>query len=93
MRTRLPIFLALGFLTGAVVPAPSEAHVVRFVVEETRPFAGGMSFGTTGPYERLDGTVYMEVDPNDPLHAVLVNLDKAPETLGVWWSSAHRSLS
>ena len=78
MRRKLPIFLAISFLTAAVVPAPSEAHVVRFVVEETRPFAGDMSFGTTGPYERLDGTVYMEVDPNDPLHAVLVNLDKAP---------------
>ena len=54
MRRRLPIVLAISFLAGAVVPAQSEAHVVRFVVEETRPFAGGMSFGTTGPYERLD---------------------------------------
>ncbi len=56
----------------------AEARVVRFVVEQTRQFAGGMSFGDVGPYERLDGTAYMEVDPTDPLNAVIVNLDKAP---------------
>jgi hypothetical protein len=37
-----------------------------------------MSYGDAGPYERLDGTAYMEVSPYDPLNAVIVNLDKAP---------------
>src|SRR5258707_9327777 len=55
----------------------AEARVVRFVVE-TRIFAEGISFGTVGPYQRLDGTAYMEVDPADPLNATLVNLDRAP---------------
>src|SRR5581483_5811255 len=40
--------------------------------------AEGMPFGAAGPYERLDGTAYFEVDPKDPLNAVIVNLDKAP---------------
>jgi len=65
-------------LLVALVPSWSEARVVRFVVEQTRPLADGMSFGTAGPYERLDGTAYFEVDPKDPLNAVIVNLDKAP---------------
>ena len=56
----------------------AEARVVRFVIEQQREFAGGMEFGEVGPYERLDGTVYMEVDPDDPSNAVIVNLDKAP---------------
>ena len=56
----------------------AEARVARFVVEQRRVFADGTEFGTVGPYERLDGTVYMEVDPEDPLNAVIVNLDKAP---------------
>src|SRR5216684_3609391 len=56
----------------------AEARVVRFVVERTRIFAEGISFGTVGPYQRLDGTAYMEVDPADPLNATLVNLDRAP---------------
>jgi hypothetical protein len=37
-----------------------------------------VAWGTAGAYERLDGTAYMEVDPRDPLNAVIVNLDKAP---------------
>jgi hypothetical protein len=72
------VLLAVGFLMAAAVPGPSEARVVRFVVEQQRSFAGGVAWGTSGPYERLDGTAYMEVDPQDPLNAVIVNLDKAP---------------
>ena len=56
----------------------AEARVVRFVIEQRRVFAEGTEFGEVGQYERLDGTVYMEVDPDDPLNAVLVNLDRAP---------------
>ena len=63
-----------------VVPTQSEARVVRLVVEQTRMVLDGKSFGTAGVYERLDGTVYFEVDPRDPLNAVIVNLDKAPRT-------------
>ena len=53
---------------------------MRFVVEQTRRVIDGKSFGNAGPYERLDGTVYFEVDPRDPLNAIIVNLDKAPRT-------------
>ena len=55
-----------------------EAKVVRLVVERTTPYAGGKAFGETGAFDRLEGTVYMEVDPHDPLNAVIVNLDRAP---------------
>ena len=66
--------LLLVMLTASL----AEARVVRFVVEQRRVFAEGKEFGAVGPYERLDGTVYMEVDPDDPLNAVIVNLDRAP---------------
>src|SRR5689334_18880719 len=56
----------------------ADARVVRFVVEQRRPFADGKAFGTIGPYERLDGTAYLEVDPRDPLNAAIVDVDKAP---------------
>src|SRR5919106_1355556 len=71
------VFLAALVLLSAW-PASSDARVVRFVVEQRRPIAEGASFGAAGPYERLDGTVYIEVDPRDPLNKVIVNLDKAP---------------
>lgn len=61
-----------------VAVSVSEARVTRLVVEQRRPFAGGMAFGEVGPYERLDGTAYLEVDPRDPLNAVIVNIRRAP---------------
>lgn len=29
--------------------------------------------------QRLTGTAYMEVDPRDPLNAIIVDIDKAPK--------------
>ena len=37
-----------------------------------------MRFGQVGPYERLRGIAHVEVDPDDPRHREIVNLDKAP---------------
>jgi alpha/beta hydrolase family protein len=71
----------IGFLTALValsIAQVVDARVTRFVVEDRVPFAGGMEWGTAGAYERLKGTAYMEVDPRDPLDAVIVNLDRAP---------------
>jgi hypothetical protein len=36
-----------------------------------------MEFGAVGPYERLQGTVFGELDPRHRLNAGIVNLDKA----------------
>jgi len=70
-------FLIAAFVV-LLAPWPSEARLVRLVVEHTRVFAEGASFGSVGPYERLDGIAYFEIDPDDPLNAILVNIDKAP---------------
>jgi hypothetical protein len=77
-NTIIPVLAAL--VLPAIAPVPGEARVVRFMVEQTRLIADGKSFGEVGPYERLDGTVYIEVDPADPLNAGIINLDKAPRT-------------
>lgn len=70
------------FLTAIVIvallPSAADARVVRFVVEQRDVLADGASWGSAGPYERLVGTAYLEVDPRDPLNAVIVDLDKAP---------------
>jgi hypothetical protein len=73
-RTKLLLLAALVW----IVPYQANARVVRFVVEQRTILANGMNWGNAGPYERLNGTAYMEVDPKDPLNAVIVNLDKAP---------------
>lgn len=71
--------LVLTVLTLALAPSLIEARVVRLVVDQKRPLADGAVFGNAGAYERLDGTAFLEVDPKDPLNAIIVNLDRAPK--------------
>ena len=78
MRRRTIALVVLAGLLGALAAPPADARVVRIEVERTTPYAGGKEFGDAGQFERLDGTVYLEVDPEDPLNAVIVNLDRAP---------------
>ena len=73
------VFVTIGFFLATAVPRASEARVVGFVVERRQSFVGGVAWGTAGPYEKLLGTAYMEVDPRDPLNAVIVDLDNAPK--------------
>ena len=47
------------------------------VTERESPVFGGTEFGTLGPYERLHGTVFGELDPTHPLNAGILNLDRA----------------
>ena len=80
VRTR-----AIGGITIALtllLSAGAEARVVHFVVDDRQSYAGGAEFGTSGPFERVLGTAYMEADPADPLNAIIVNLDKAPKNAG-----------
>jgi hypothetical protein len=56
----------------------SAARVTRFIVQDQVVIANGRDWGRAGPYERLKGRAYLEVDPRDPLNAVIYNLDKAP---------------
>src|SRR4030095_16988685 len=79
-RSKFVLTALLAIAVPHVMPTLSEARVVRFVVEQRRPVLDGKSFGEAGPYERLDGTVYFEVDPKDPLNALIINLDKTPQT-------------
>ena len=70
---------AAALVAAAAAPRAVEARVVAFVVESRQPLVGGASWGDVGPYERLTGTAYMEVDPRDPLNAVIVDIDRAPQ--------------
>ena len=78
MIKRVIVSLTVGGLMAGWLAEPAAARVVRVVVERTTPYAGGKTFGEAGTFERLEGTVYMEVDHDDPLNAVVVNLDRAP---------------
>ena len=47
------------------------------VTERESPVFGGVEFGAVGPYERLHGTIFGELDPAHPQNAGIVNLDRA----------------
>ena len=51
---------------------------VRLEIECREPFAGGGSFGDTGPYERLYGKVHFAIDPEEKGLPSIVDLDLAP---------------
>ncbi|HET9467714.1 MAG TPA: hypothetical protein VFO48_04855, partial [Vicinamibacterales bacterium] len=44
--------------------SPAAAEVVRIEVRTRADVAGGKAFGATGPYEKLAGRIYFEVDPS-----------------------------
>ena len=77
--SRSVVAVTIGFLLLVAVPQTSEARVVRFAVEQQLPFVGGVSWGKAGPYDKLLGTADLEVDPRDPLNALIVDLENAPK--------------
>ncbi len=56
----------------------ARAEVVRVQVDRREAFAGGQSFGTAGPYERLVGRMFLEVDTTHPANGRIVDLRLAP---------------
>jgi hypothetical protein len=65
--------IALSFIE------PAEARITRIEIASTQsPTFEGASFGMTGQYEKLVGRIYGEVDPNDPLNAIITDIKLAP---------------
>jgi hypothetical protein len=61
-----------------LVAAPVSAEVVRIEVKSRTPVLAGRAFGTTGPYERLVGTIYFAIDPRNTANLIIADIDKAP---------------
>ena len=55
------------------------AEVVRIEVRTRADVAGGKPFGATGPYEKLAGRMYFEVDPALGPNTIITDIDKAPK--------------
>ena len=71
--------LCAALTAGLAVPGPIEARVVRIEIERVEsPTFEGRSFGDVGPYEKLVGRVFGEVDPEAPENAVITDVELAP---------------
>ena len=55
------------------------AEVVRIDVRTRADVAGGKAFGATGPYEKLSGRIYFEVDPSLAPNKIITDIDNAPK--------------
>ncbi len=78
MRKRA-LSLGITALLLLVMSLAAQARVTQVIITTVEsPTFGGLSFGTVGQYERLVGTIKGEIDPSNPLNAVIVNVDKAP---------------
>jgi hypothetical protein len=69
-------WLGLGVFLG--LPSAADARVTRINITTVEsPTFDGASFGAVGQYERIEGTITGEVDPNDPLNSVIVDIGLA----------------
>ena len=60
------------------VAATAQARVTRLEITMRSDVAGGKPFGDAGPYEKIEGKLYFEVDPKAARNRQIVDLDKAP---------------
>ena len=58
-------------------PLSTSAEVTNVTVTSRTVLAGGQSFGSTGPYERLAGRIDFALDPADPHNVGIVDLNHA----------------
>jgi len=72
------LFVLLFAVPSIVLSGVARGEVVRIQIDRREPFAGGQSFGSTGPYERLSGRMFFEVDPERAANARVVDLKLAP---------------
>jgi Alpha/beta hydrolase domain len=73
--------LLCGALLAAFAAPSVEARITRVVVDPTlsqSPTFGGYSWPGVGQYERIIGTAYGEVNPNDSQNAIIVDIELAP---------------
>ena len=61
-----------------LVAAPVSAEVVRIEVKSRTDVLAGQSFGAAGPFERLTGKIYFEIDPRNTANQIIADIDQAP---------------
>jgi hypothetical protein len=73
-----PLQYLTALLISFLLCHPSQARTVRFIVTKTEPYMDGKIFGVAGPYVKLSGQAYGEVDPDNPLNSIIQDIKLAP---------------
>ena len=56
----------------------ADAKVVRIEVRYRMDLADGMGYGLAGAYEKIVGTIYFAVDPDNPANGIITDINYAP---------------
>src|SRR5690242_6386012 len=75
MTSRLPIILTIAALFTSIA---ANAEVSKVTIATRSQVADGQSFGSTGPYEKLTGTIEFSLDPKDRHNTNIADLSHAP---------------
>lgn len=79
-KRSLVLSVAQFLVSLTVISSSAEARLTSLNITSRGLVADGYAFGKTGPYEKLRGTAFFEINPKDPHNAVVFDIDKAPVT-------------
>jgi hypothetical protein len=79
-RARATLFASAAAILFAV-GSTADARITQLQITSRTLAFGGMSFGSVGQYETIVGRASGEVDPNDPLNAVITDVQLAPRNV------------
>lgn len=83
MPSTLPLRLRRLALAGAiallVASAPAQARVTKIVIDEQKPLTAA---GQTIAYEQISGRAFGELDPRDPLNAIIQDIELGTDADG-----------
>ena len=70
--------VALFVFCWLLSAAPAQSQITRITIERVEsPTFEGRAFGAVGQYEKIIGRAFGEIDPADPLNAVITNIGNA----------------
>jgi hypothetical protein len=71
-------FSALLLAAALMLAVNAQAKLVKLEIAKREVIADGMSFGEAGPYEKLTGRAWFEVDPILERNKAVFDIDRAP---------------
>jgi hypothetical protein len=77
MKWRISAVLVLAAALLGQIPE-ADARITQIEITRTEPAFGGASFGSVGQFEKVVGIAHGEVDPGDPLNAIIQDIELAP---------------
>src|SRR5260370_24117491 len=71
--------LASALIALCIAASGASARVTTLSINNPQPAFGGASFGAVGTYQVSTGTFTDDVEPHDPPHAVIVDIEHGPK--------------